>query len=135
PPQCVARVDGHADVADLAAGARVVGVHADLRRQIEGDRQAGGSALEEVAVAPVRLDRGGEAGVLAHRPELAAVHRGLRPARVRELARLAEVGGWIEVTRVEIGGVEEEFFVHTNNYNSAPLGVSGNLETMLPGDL
>ncbi|HEV2722067.1 MAG TPA: DUF4388 domain-containing protein [Thermoanaerobaculia bacterium] len=35
----------------------------------------------------------------------------------------------------KIGGVEEKLLVHANNYNSVPLGVSGNLRTMLPGDL
>ena len=34
-------VDGHADLADLAARLRRVGVVADLRGQVEGDRQAG----------------------------------------------------------------------------------------------
>ena len=37
----VDRVDGHADLADLALGPRVVGVVAHLRRQVEGARQAG----------------------------------------------------------------------------------------------
>ena len=40
--------DRHADLADLAAGELVVGVVAGLRRQVEGDRQAG-LALGEVA--------------------------------------------------------------------------------------
>ena len=35
------RVDGDADAADLAGGERVIGVVADLRRQIEGHAQAG----------------------------------------------------------------------------------------------
>ena len=35
----------------------------------------------------------------------------------------------------KIGGVEEKLLVHTSNYNSEPLAVSGNLKTMLPGDL
>ena len=44
--------DRHADLADLAAGELGVGVVAGLRRQVEGDRQAG-LALGEVA--PVEL--------------------------------------------------------------------------------
>ena len=46
-----------------------VGVVAHLGRQVERDRQAGLALLEEVAEAAVRLLGGGEAGVLAHRPE------------------------------------------------------------------
>ena len=65
----------------------MVGVIAHLRRQVEGDREARLPLLEEIAVAPVRLRRRAEAGVLAHGPEPAAVHRGLDAARVRELAR------------------------------------------------
>ena len=37
----VERVDGHADLAHLAAGAGCVGVVAHLRGQIEGDGEAG----------------------------------------------------------------------------------------------
>ena len=40
-PHVLERVDGHADLADLALGAGVVGVVAHLRRQVEGARQAG----------------------------------------------------------------------------------------------
>ena len=42
---------GDADPADLARGVRVVGVVADLGRQVEGDGEARGAALEQVAVA------------------------------------------------------------------------------------
>src|SRR5579863_10732488 len=43
--------------------------------------------LEQVAVARVRLLRRGIAGVLAHRPQALAIHVGVNPARVSELAR------------------------------------------------
>ena len=62
------RVDGHADLADLAGGQRVVGVVAHLRRQVEGDAQARLALRQQVAVAAVGLRRRGEPGVLPHRP-------------------------------------------------------------------
>ena len=80
------RVDRHAGAPDLAECARIVGVHAELRRQVERDRKTGLAVLEQVAVARVRLLGRGEARVLAHRPRPTAVHVGVRPARVRELA-------------------------------------------------
>ena len=51
----------------------VVGVVADLGGQVEGHGEAGGSLLEQVAVAPVGLGGGAEARVLAHGPEPAPV--------------------------------------------------------------
>jgi hypothetical protein len=63
------------DAAHLAQRVRVVGVVADLRRQVEGHRQAGRSALQQVPVAAVRLGRGAEARVLPHRPQAVAVPR------------------------------------------------------------
>ena len=56
------------------ARARVVGVVAELRRQVERDREARLPLLEQVAVALVRLLRRREARVLPHRPRPAAVH-------------------------------------------------------------
>ena len=81
--------DGHADPSDLPGGQRRIRVIAHLRGQVEGDRQAGLPLLEQVAEALVGLGRAGEAGVLAHRPEAAAVHRRLDAAREGELARAA----------------------------------------------
>ena len=94
------RGDGDADLADLARGHRVVGVVADLGRQVEGDGEAGLALVEEVAVAAVRLLGVAEAGVLAHRPEAAAVHRGLDAARERELAREAKLGQVVPAVEV-----------------------------------
>ena len=85
------RVDRDAGAPDLARGVRVVRVVAELRRQVECDREAGLAALEQVAEALVRLLGGGEAGVLADRPGTAAVHVRVRPARERVLARQLEV--------------------------------------------
>ena len=83
-------VDGHAHAADLARGMRVVGVVADLRGQVEGDGQPGGAALEQVAVAAVRLRGGAEARVLPHGPELRAVAGGVQAARERVAAGRAD---------------------------------------------
>ena len=97
------RVDRHADAADLAGGERVIGVVADLRRQIEGDAQAADALREQVAIAAVRLRGRPEARVLAHRPEPAAIHGRLDAAGVRELARHPEVAGRVEVGQVGRG--------------------------------
>ncbi len=70
--------------------ARVVGVVAELRRQVERDRQPRLTVVEQVAVARIRLLGRGEAGVLPDRPRAAAVHVGVRPARVRIGARSLE---------------------------------------------
>ena len=73
------------------ARVRVVGVVAELRRQVERDGEPGLAAVEQVAEALVRLLRRAEARVLADRPRPAAVHVRIRAARVRELARLLAV--------------------------------------------
>ncbi len=78
------RVDGDALAPDLAERLRVVGVVAHQGRHVEGGREPGLAVLEEVAEAHVRLLGRAEAGELAHRPELPAVHRGVDPARVRD---------------------------------------------------
>jgi hypothetical protein len=79
---------------------RRVGVVAHLGRQVEGDRQAGLALLEEVAEAPVRLLGRREPGVLAHRPQAAAIHGRLDAARERVLPRAAEIA-----LLVQFGGV------------------------------
>ena len=84
------RVDRDAGAADLADGARIVGVVAELRRQVERDREPRLTVVEQVAVARVRLLGRREAGVLPDRPRPPAVHVGIRPARVRIGARRLE---------------------------------------------
>ena len=79
-------VDRDARAPDLAVGDGIVGVVAELRREVEGDREAGLPPLQEVVEARVRLLGGAEPGVLAHRPGTAAVHIRVRAARERELA-------------------------------------------------
>src|SRR6185503_18263309 len=59
--------------------------------QVEGHAEPALPLLEQVAEALVGLGGRAEARVLAHRPEPSAVHRGLHPAGVRELAREPQV--------------------------------------------
>ncbi len=94
------RVDRDAGAADLAERAWIVGVVAQLRRQVERDRQARLPLVEQIAVALVRLLRRREARVLADRPRPPAVHVRIGPTRVRELARR------LERPRRVVGGVD-----------------------------
>ena len=70
--------DRHADLADLAAGTRVVGVVAQLGRQVEGDGQAGLAARQVVAEQFVGGRRGGVARVGPEQPRPVALRRGRR---------------------------------------------------------
>ena len=90
-PHVVDRVDRDAGAADLAQAARVVGVEAELGRQVERHAEAGAAVVEQVAVARVGLLGGRVAGVLADRPRPLAVHLGVDAAGEGELARLPEV--------------------------------------------
>ncbi len=89
-PHVLDRVDRHPGAADLAAAERVVGIAAELGRQVEGHREAGRAVLDQVAVALVGVLGRGEAGVLAHRPEPVAVHPLVDAAREGRRARLSE---------------------------------------------
>jgi hypothetical protein len=80
------RRHGDALAADLAAGARVVGVVAHEGGHVEGGREARLALAEEETEARVGVLGGAEAGELAHRPEPAAVHARIDAARERELA-------------------------------------------------
>ena len=68
PPHLAEVRDRDADLADLAAAERVVGVVAGLGRQVEGDRQAGLALREVGAVERVGRGRGRVAGVRPHHP-------------------------------------------------------------------
>src|SRR5262249_48415564 len=80
------RINGHADLADFAGRQRVVGIHADLRRQVESHRQLHLPLVEQIAIALVGLGCGAEACVLAHGPKPAAVHRRVDAAREGNLS-------------------------------------------------
>ena len=94
------RVDRHPLAADLALRPRVVGVVAHQRRHVERGREPRLAVVEQVPEPLVRLDGGAEACELAHRPELAAVHRRIDAAREREDAWVAEVAVVVERHRV-----------------------------------
>ena len=86
--------DRHADLADLAAGQRVVGVVAGLGRQVERDRQAGLALGQVAAVQLVRRPGRRVAGVRADDPgPISFVTSSLsqrgRPVTTLEFARRA----------------------------------------------
>ena len=74
--------DGHADLADLAPRQLVVGVVARLRRQIEGDGEAGLALGQVLAVELIRLGGRRVAGIGAKQPGLVTLRqcrRGVGP--------------------------------------------------------
>ena len=79
----------------------VVGVVAELRGEVEGDREPRLPALEEVAEARIRLLGRAVARVLSDRPRPPAVHRLVRAARERELARELELSRREVIRRVD----------------------------------
>ncbi len=98
-------INGHSHATHFPACLPVVGVVPYLRRQVESHRQAGLALREQVAEAPIRFRSGPEAGILPHRPQPAAVHRGVDPTGVRKLARATQVALGIDLDRI-LGGVE-----------------------------
>ena len=88
----VDRSDRHADASDLAGGQRVVRVVPDLRRQIERDAEAADALRQQIPIARVRFLGRCEARVLPHRPQPAAIHGRVDPARERELSGEAKLG-------------------------------------------
>src|SRR5439155_8539007 len=98
------RQGGNRDTAfpDFSLRPRMVGVVAHQRREVERHRQTGLAMLEQELVALVGIRRAAEARELPHRPELAAVHRGMNPARERVFTGAPELVLGIEAR--EIGG-------------------------------
>ena len=90
-PHVIDGVDRHALAADLADRQRRVGVVAHQRRHVERGRKPRLAVVEQVAEALVGLLGGAEAGELAHRPQPAAVHRGVDAAREGVAARQADL--------------------------------------------
>src|SRR5437660_8477840 len=78
----------------------MVGIHPNLRWEIEGDGKACLAFAEEITVALIGFDGGAEARVLTHSPETAAVHCGVDSTRVWQLSRIAE-----RVLRIPIGKI------------------------------
>ena len=94
-------IDRHARLADVADHARMIGVVAAVGGEIERHREAHLAGREIGAIELVALLGGREAGVLAHRPGPAGVHRGLGPARERREARQRAQG--LEVLQIGRG--------------------------------
>jgi hypothetical protein len=88
------RVDGHPYLSHLSLGQRMIGIVADLGRQVKGHGEAGLAVFQEVTVTPVRILSGPEPRILAHGPEAAPVHGGLDAAGVREFS------GYVQVSRI-----------------------------------
>ena len=89
----VERRDGDTGAPDLAEGAGIVRIEAELGGQVEGDAEAGLAAGEQQTVALVALLGGGHAGVLAHGPAAAPVHGRVDAAGVGEDARIGQIPG------------------------------------------
>ncbi len=125
--------------ADLAVGHRVVRVVAELRRQVERDRQPRLPAREQIAVALVRLLRRREPRVLADRPRSAAIHVRVRAAREREDARRLRldrrcVRGPVQRLHLD-AGVEQPPVGgagHASDPTSTPAGWWGNARQSRP---
>ena len=103
-------IDRDTDAPYLPSRAPVVRIDSHLRRQVEGDRQTSLAGIEQHLEAPVGLGRGPKAGILAHRPQAPAIHRGLNAARVRKPSRIAEVP---VVVDIGIGGAIHGLYGHT----------------------
>src|ERR1041384_2207382 len=87
----------------------MIGVVAHQRREVEGDRQPGLAMLEQELVALVGIRRAAEAGELPHRPQLAAIHRGMNAAGKRILARAPEL--LFDVIAVQVSSVVDRFLL------------------------
>src|SRR5207302_11462339 len=81
------RAQGNSHLADFAFRFRIVRVDAQLRRQVEGQAQAGLPLLEQILESLIRLARRPEPRVLPHGPELAEIHVLVNSARERILTR------------------------------------------------
>ena len=86
------RADRHARFAHVAHDARMVGVVAAVRGQVERYGQSLLSRSEVAAVKRVRLLGGRETGVLTDRPRAHHVHRAVRAAQER-----SDAGGVVQV--------------------------------------
>jgi len=74
------RRNGDTHFANLAHRHRIIGVIADLSRQVKRHREPGLPLVEQKAVAAIGFFGGGKTGILAHGPQTAAVHVWLHAA-------------------------------------------------------
>ena len=81
------RGDRHADLPDFVARERMIGVEADLGRQVECDGDAAGrTVVEQIAITLVRIFGRAEARVHLDFPETLPIAAGNEAARPRALA-------------------------------------------------
>ena len=119
-------VDRDPDLANLAVGHRVVGVVADLGRQVEGHGEPRLALLEQESIAIVGFGGRAEAGVLAHRPGAATIHVLVDATRERERAgqrlvrTLAPVLHRVDRLQREATVVLDLFHVSTNSVSTPP---------------
>jgi len=78
----VNRVDRNTRHADIASDARVVGIVAAVRCEIEGDREAFLSCGKVAAIEGVGIFRRREAGILPNRPRLVDIHGRVGAAQI-----------------------------------------------------
>src|ERR1700719_3728892 len=83
----------------------MVGIHSDLRGQVESDGKPRLALIEQIAIALVGFSSTAKSCVLAHGPEAAAIHRRINAARVGKFARVAQgcigVPVWKRFPRIE----------------------------------
>ena len=84
------RIDRHADFSDFAHARGMIGIQPNLRRQIERHGKPRLAFAKQIAVPLVGFSGAGEARVLAHGPEAAAIHGGINAARVGKFAGVAQ---------------------------------------------
>src|SRR5207237_2905377 len=117
--------DGNAGLPHFAFGSRVIRVVAHQRREVECRRQPRLTMREKKLEALVRVARAPEAGELSHRPEPAAVSRGMNAARVRIFAWHADVRrarpGYVQ-RRVE--RIDFAFRIHETDIAELSRGVA-----------
>ena len=99
------RGDGHAALAKLAYGQRMIGIVAVQSRHVERGREARLALFEQVFEAGVGVFGGSEASEHTHGPGFGAVHRWLHATRVGILAGQGEVARIVEA-RVILWHVE-----------------------------
>ncbi len=86
-------IDGDARHADIAGHARVVGIVAAMRRQVEGDGEALLTRRQIAPVERVGIARRGEARVLADGPRALDIHGGVGAAQIGRQPRHAVDAG------------------------------------------
>ena len=100
PLEVIEGVHGDAELSHIVFRQRHVGIEADLGRQIEGQAQARLTVLQQVLEALVGALRRRLAGVLAHRPHGAAVHRRIDAAGEGKFTGIVELLFVVEIRQI-----------------------------------